>query len=328
MKRPDKNERIWQLLDILSDGKFHSGEILGKSLGISRASVFDALREAEHLGIALQRVRGRGYRLTQPWQKLTIGEVLGFLGNKAGQFNIEILRQATSSNSLLLKRASSGLQSGSVLAVELQTVGRGRQGRTWHSGLGNALTFSLFWRFETGLNSLSGLSLAVGVAVVRALKKQGGQGVQLKWPNDILTEQGKLGGILIEAQGDMLGPTVVVIGIGLNYRLSGNYEKIIDQPFCSLDNVCADMPSRDQLLAMILIALDEVLHEFADQGFEVFCAEWEQYHAYQNHTVRLKMPDGTEMLGTASSINKSGELGLKTPQGVKYFNSGEIENTQ
>ena len=326
MKKPDKNERIWQLLEILSDGKFHSGELLGKSLGLSRASIFDALKDVASMGIALQRVRGRGYRLTQPWQKLNIDEVLCFLGKKAGKFSIETLQQATSSNTLLLQRASSGAVSGSVLAVELQTAGRGRLGRTWHSGLGNALTFSLLWRFEKGLNSLSGLSLAVGVAVVRTLKKQGGQGMQLKWPNDILTEQGKLGGILIEAQGDMLGPSAVVIGIGLNYRLSGNFEDMIDQPYCSLDNVCTEMPTRNQLLAMILMELDEVLFEFADQGFEVFRVEWELYHAYQNRTIRMKMPDDTEVTGIASGINKSGELCLKTPQGVKYFNSGEVES--
>ncbi|MDX8385795.1 MAG: biotin--[acetyl-CoA-carboxylase] ligase [Gallionella sp.] len=328
MKRPDKSERTWQLLEILSDGKFHSGVLLGKSLGLSRASVFDALKDVASMGIALQRVRGRGYRLTQPWQKLKIDEILSFLGRKAGHFDMEILSLATSSNTLLLQGASSGAVSGSVLAVELQTAGRGRLGRTWHSGLGNALTFSLLWRFEKGLNALSGLSLTVGVAVVRALKKLGGQGVQLKWPNDILTEQGKLGGILIEAQGDMLGPSAVVIGIGLNYRLSGDFEKIIDQPYCSVDDACAEMPTRNQLLAMILIELEEALFEFAAQGFKVFRAEWEQYHAYQNRSIRMKMPDDTEVIGIASGINNSGELCLKTPQGLRYFNSGEVERAQ
>ncbi len=328
MKRPDKRERTRQLLEILSDGKFHSGVLLGKSLGLSRASIFDALKDVASMGIELQRVRGRGYRLTQPWEELKVDEIMGFLGTKAGHFDIEILPQATSSNTLLLQRASSGAVSGSVLAVELQTAGRGRLGRTWHSGLGNALTFSLLWRFEKGLNSLSGLSLAIGVAVVRALKKQGGQGVQLKWPNDILAEQGKLGGILLEAQGDMLGPSAVVIGIGLNYRLSGNFENIIDQPYCSVDDVCAEMPTRNQLIAMILIELNEVLYEFSTQGFKVFCAEWEQYHAYQNHTVCMKMPDDTVVAGLASGINNSGELCLKTPQGLRYFNSGEVESVQ
>ena len=145
----------------------------------------------------LQRVRGRGYRLARPWHRLEHGEVLRRLGMDAAQFNLEILPQAASSNTLLLQRAAledagGGAPSGSVLAVELQTAGRGRMGRNWHSSLGTALTFSLLWRFDCGLNALSGLSLGAGVAVVRALKKLGAQGVQLKWPNDILTEQGKL----------------------------------------------------------------------------------------------------------------------------------------
>ena len=134
-------------------------------------------------------------------------------------FQIELADSAVSSNTVLLQRAALGAASGSVLAVEWQSAGRGRLGRVWHSGLGSALTFSLLWRFEFGLSALSGLSLAVGVAMMRALEKIGVSDIGLKWPNDVLTKSGKLAGILIEAQGDMLGPSLVVIGIGMNLRL-------------------------------------------------------------------------------------------------------------
>jgi BirA family biotin operon repressor/biotin-[acetyl-CoA-carboxylase] ligase len=321
--------RTWQLLTMLADGEFHSGEMLARRLGVSRASVFNALAEVGKCDVVLQRIRGRGYRLARPWLRLERDEVVRWLGTEAGQFDIDILPQAASSNALLLQRAGSGVAtggapSGSVLAVELQTAGRGRMGRTWHSGLGTALTFSLLWRFTCGLNALSGLSLAVGVALVRALSRLGAQGVRLKWPNDILTAQGKLGGVLIEAQGDMLGPSAVVIGIGLNCTLPAELEGRIDQAACALDEVCAAMPTRSQLLATVLQELAFVLRRFEQGGFAVLRKEWESYHLHQNSPVTLRMPDGKTVSGIARGVSDSGELCLETRQGVQCFNSGEV----
>ncbi|MEO8333150.1 MAG: biotin--[acetyl-CoA-carboxylase] ligase [Gallionella sp.] len=394
------HSRTWQLLDMLADGEFHSGEVLAGRLGVSRASVFNALAEVGKCDVDLHRVRGRGYRLARPWQRLERDEIVRWLGKEAGTFDIEIMPQATSSNALLLQRArldgmtryaqapgagmpsprltpargtppdthatrglgavpqsagsaitsdlasvvglpsrmasssisnvseadvaDGGAPSGSVLAVELQTAGRGRMGRNWHSGLGATLTFSLLWRFACGLNALSGLSLAVGVAQVRALNKLGAQGVRLKWPNDILTEQGKLGGVLIEAQGDMLGPSAVVIGIGLNCTLPAKLVKRIDQPASALDEVCAVMPTRSQLLATLLLELANVLRQFEQGGFALLRAEWESCHIHQNSQVRVRMPDGGTVNGIARGVSDSGELRLETTHGIQHLNSGEV----
>lgn len=326
--------RTWQLLNLLADGEFHSGEVFARQLGVSRASVFNALADVADYGVVLQRIRGRGYRLARPWQRLDRDEILRRLGQDAGKFDIQILPQAVSSNTLLLQRAgqslenqyveSGGAASGSVLAVELQTAGRGRMGKSWHSGLGTALTFSLLWRFDCGLNALSGLSLAMGVAQMRALKKLGAQGVQLKWPNDVLTGHGKLGGVLIEAQGDVLGPSVVVIGIGLNFTLPANLLRQIDQPAGALDEACAVMPARNQLLAVLLQELARVLQQFAQDGFAALRDEWERYHIHQNKPIMLQMPDGSTVSGVARGVSDSGELCLETAQGVRRFNSGEV----
>src|SRR3989338_7603349 len=332
------NDRAWQVLNLLADGEFHSGEILAGQLGVSRASVFNALAEVGEYDVVLQRIRGRGYRLARPWQRMERDEVLRWLGyenllsgrpKEAGQFDIEILPQAASSNTLLLQRAgldiaNGGAPSGSVLAVELQTAGRGRMGRNWHSGVGTALTFSLLWRFDCGLNALSGLSLGVGVAVVRALKSLGVHDVQLKWPNDILTEQGKLAGVLIEAQGDMLGPSTVVIGIGLNYTMPANLARQIDQHASALDEVCAAMPTRNQLLSIALLELAQVLQQFAQGGFAALRNEWEQCHIHQDMPVQMHMADGQLVSGIARGVSDSGELCLETAQGMRRFNSGEV----
>ncbi len=316
--------RTWQLLAILADGQFHSGEVLASGLGISRASVFNALVDTMNYGVTVQRVRGRGYRLARPWQPLRRDEIVSRLAGDGGWFDIEIVPEADSSNTLLLQRAALGAASGSVVAVELQRAGRGRMGRVWHSGLGNALTFSLLWRFDCGLNGLSGLSLAVGLAVVRALNCAGVRNVGLKWPNDILCAQGKLGGVLIEAQGDMLGPSAVVIGIGLNCHLPDALAQAIDQPACALDALCSPPPSRNQLLAMLLQELVAVLRQFSENGFGALRDEWERCHVHQDKKVSLRLADGREVDGIARGVDESGALCLENALGLRRFNSGEV----
>lgn len=313
----------FSLLRLMADGEFHSGEVLARQLGVSRASVNNALRGIEQYGLTLFGVRGRGYRLIEPPVWLDAGLVRAALKTPE-IFRIEIIESAASSNTMLLQRAAQGLPSGSVLAAEWQSAGRGRLGRTWHSGLGNALTFSLLWRFESGLSALSGLSLGVGVAIMRALRKLGTANVGLKWPNDVLDDRGKLAGILIEAQGDMLGPSVVVIGIGLNLRLPPSVSRRIDQPVSALAQVAAELPERNRLLALLLQELAEMLATFAAQGFTPLRAEWESYHVYQDRSVRMLLPDGTQVAGIVRGVTDEGALRVDSKQGMQIFNAGEI----
>lgn len=314
----------FSLLRLMADGEFHSGEVLARQLGVSRASVNNALRDVEQYGLTMYGVRGRGYRLIEPPTWLDAGLVRAALKTPE-IFHIEIVESATSSNSMLLQRAAQGLPSGSVLAAEWQSAGRGRLGRPWHSGLGNALTFSLLWRFESGLSALSGLSLAVGIAMMRALRKAGASTVGLKWPNDILDEQrGKLAGILIEAQGDMLGPSVVVIGIGLNIKLPPSVSQHINQPVSALAQVVTELPERNRLLALLLQELAEMLATFTAQGFAPLRAEWESYHVYQNRQVKMLLPDGTQVAGIVRGVTDEGALRVATQQGMQIFNAGEI----
>jgi BirA family transcriptional regulator, biotin operon repressor / biotin---[acetyl-CoA-carboxylase] ligase len=313
------------VLRLLADGEFHSGEALARQLGLSRASVHNALQGVGDYGLKLHSVRGRGYRLADSPQWLDVRRIAGHLGKQAGVFHLEILDSAPSSNSLLLQRArQENVPGGSVLAVEFQSNGRGRMGRTWHSGLGNALTFSLLWRFACGLAALSGLSLAVGLALVRALRELGIAGVQLKWPNDVVCSDGKLGGILVEAQGDMLGPSAVVIGIGINLVLPPSVAESIDQPAASLAMLTEELPDRNLLLAVLLRELHGILDSFAATGFAALRSEWESCHMLQHQPVRLSLPDGRHINGIARGVTDDGALKVETSQGMQIFNAGEI----
>ena len=124
-----------------------------------------------------------------------------------------------------------------MLAAEWQTAGRGRRGKAWTAVAGGSLTFSLGWRYEQGAGFLAGLSLAVGVAVVKALEAEGLAGVELKWPNDLVHRHLKVGGILVELNGDALGPSTVVVGVGLNVRLPAEVRRNIEQPVSDLTTV-------------------------------------------------------------------------------------------
>jgi BirA family biotin operon repressor/biotin-[acetyl-CoA-carboxylase] ligase len=314
----------FSLLRRLSEGGFHSGEVMAQEFGVTRATVCNALHDAAQLGVELYSVRGRGYRLARPLQWLDVAKMHPHLGPAAGLLQIGILDHAASSNALLMQQSAQGGASGTVLAVEWQTAGRGRRGRVWHSGLGDALTYSVLWRFEGGLATLAGLSLAVGIAQMRALDELGVSGAGLKWPNDVLLDGGKLAGILIEAQGDMLGPSVVVIGIGLNLHLPEAMRERIDQPVSELFPPDGPPADRNRVLAVSLRHLAAVLQEFARGGFAPLRAEWESLHVFQGSEARMLMPDGTQVEGRVLGVTDEGALRLLTAHGERHFNAGEV----
>lgn len=316
------------LLRMLSDGNYHSGTALGQALNISRASISNALSDLDRYGLTIHRVHGRGYRWLNPVQWLDRDQIRGYLAEDASAIEIEVAEIVESTNSLLLQRAidqgASGSRFKQVLAAELQTQGRGRRGRIWSSGLGDSLTFSVLWPSQRAVNALSGLSLAVGVAIVRALASLGMQNILLKWPNDVLFEHSKLAGVLIELHGDMLSPGTVIIGIGLNFKLSDTTKDQIEQKITDIASIARHMPDRNQLLAVLLKELIKMLDTFELHGFEPFVKEWEHYHAYQNKAVQISFPDGTVKNGIAVGIAPDGALQVNTPTGIVQLRSGEI----
>jgi BirA family transcriptional regulator, biotin operon repressor / biotin---[acetyl-CoA-carboxylase] ligase len=308
----------------LADGGFHSGEALARSLEVSRASVWNAVRDLEATGIEVYKVHGRGYRLPYPVSLLDRAAIERGLGAAAGRFALDIRDTVDSTNTALAERAARGAPGGTVIAAEWQAAGRGRLGRAWHAGVGEALTFSLLWRSARGAAAVSGLTLAVGVALARALGSAGAGGVALKWPNDLLWRGAKLAGILAELQGDALGPTAVVIGVGINVRLSDATRARIGQAATDLESATGTAPDRNRLLAGVLIELDRMLEAFGRDGFTSLREEWQRLHAQQGKRVTLALPGGSRRSGRARGVADDGALLLETPSGTQRFHSGEI----
>ena len=179
---------LFPVLNILSDGKFHSGEAIANHFKVSRVSIWQAMTEAEKLGVEIFSVRGKGYSLSHPVQFIDEDKVRESIGEMASWFNIKVFDVLDSTNNFLMQEAPKGYPHASCVATNIQTSGKGRRGRQWQSSLGENLTFSFLWRFSKGAAALSGLSLAVGTSLIRSLKKINVNQALLKWPNDILVE--------------------------------------------------------------------------------------------------------------------------------------------
>jgi BirA family biotin operon repressor/biotin-[acetyl-CoA-carboxylase] ligase len=317
----------YTILRLLAGGEFQSGAALAQAAGKSRASVWNAVQEIEAAGLEVYRIRGRGYRLAQPLSMLDANRLMQLLGETA-PFSLEVVDEVDSTNTLLLRRAQAGAPHASVIAAEWQCAGRGRMNRPWHSAVGGALTFSVLWRFSQGAATLAGLSLAAGLAVVRVLEAFGAAGVGLKWPNDVLWRGRKVAGILIEMQGEALGPSALVIGAGINVRLSPAVDTRIDQAAADLEGILK-MPStqavdRNHLLALLLGEFNRVLLVFERAGFKAFREEWQQRHVHQGCAVRLSLPGGLRESGVARGVRDDGALLLETARGVRPFHSGDV----
>lgn len=247
------------------------------------------------------------------------------------RFALEVLDSCASTSTLLLARAERGEPSGSVVACERQTAGRGRRGRSWLSAPGDSLTFSLLWRFPAGTPPPAGLSLAAGVAVARTLEGLGAAGVRLKWPNDILADGAKLGGILIETltQGDVQRPSaggrhLAVIGIGLNVRLPSAIAAAVDAPAGALEALMPFAPSRNLLLAGLLDGLAVMLDEFARSGFAGLIEEWRARNAHAGDRVRILAEGAAPVEGRCAGVDADGALLLETATGLRRIVSGEV----
>ena len=313
----------YQLVEWLANGRFQSGEALGQRLGVSRAAVWKQVRDLERMGLQVQAVRGKGYRLAQPLELLCLDAIQAQLSAEVRESlaAVEHFHEISSTNDYLRQQLDAA--SGTLCLAERQTHGRGRRGRQWISPYGTNLYLSLLWRFERGLAALGGLSLVVGIALVRALRELGVQGAGLKWPNDVYLGNAKLAGILIEIAGETVGPCAAVIGLGVNVSMPEQGGSQIDQPWTDLSRACGRPVSRNQLAGRVIEQLLLAVREFDRSGLISFRDEWRQHDLSYGQSVQLRLVDGT-IPGTGAGIDDDGAFLLDTPNGVRRFTSGEV----
>ena len=319
---------IARVFAALADGRFHSGEALARTLGVSRSAIWKAVAALKALGSELHAVRNRGYRLahsSDPLDPESIREHLTPEG-RAHVARVESVWSIDSTNTALLARANPGHGTCEVLLAEFQTAGRGRRGRAWLAPPGGAICLSLSWSFREVPQDLGALGLAIGVCALRALRAHGIDAVTLKWPNDLLVGERKLGGVLIDLRAESAGPASVVIGIGLNLTLGAALLGQIAQSGTAATDLASTLqplPARNPLAAALVSACVAGLRAFEREGLKPFIEDWRAADALRGRAVSVSAADGVAR-GVARGIDLRGALMLETPTGLRRFISGDV----
>lgn len=307
-----------KLITLLADGDFHSGSDLGVAVGVSRAAVWKRLQRLSYeFGLEVHSVPGKGYRLAHPLS-LLMPDVLQVAFPSLPIFTYESISSTNEQAKKLLTTYAAPL---AVLA-EHQTGGRGRRGREWSSPFAQNLYLSFAWPVTNGMAQIDGLSLVVGLAVARAVETVIGNTAQLKWPNDVLINNHKVAGILLELVGDPADLCHVVIGIGVNLNMAGK-NQAIDQQWTSLFKETGQQVDRTAFTQSLLECLDRYLDKQKTYGFPSLKNEWLAAHAWQGRNIVLS--SGYEIVeGQVLGVGDKGEISLMVDGEDRLFIGGEL----
>ncbi|MGM7284897.1 bifunctional biotin--[acetyl-CoA-carboxylase] ligase/biotin operon repressor BirA [Pseudomonas guariconensis] len=309
-----------KLLNLLKDGRFHSGQALGEAMGVSRSAVWKQLQHLEsELNLVIHKVRGRGYQLAVPLTLLE-SKVIHEHG-RGDHWPLWIHETIDSTNAEALRLIARGESAPFLVLAEQQTAGRGRRGRQWVSPFAENLYYSLVLRVEGGMRQLEGLSLVVGLAVMRTLQVFGLDAAGLKWPNDVLVGERKIAGILLELVGDPADVCHVVLGIGINVNMQSNDR--VDQQWTSMKREVGGSIDRNRLVAQLNQQLQHELARHRRYGFAAFQEEWEQANLWQGRTVSL-IAGSNRIDGVMLGVDGLGALRLEVEGVEKSFSAGEL----
>lgn len=325
---------VQRVFNALADGGVHSGEQLAAGQGVTRSAVWKAVGALQELGVTIEATPNRGYRLAAPSVPLEAGQIRAQLAPevRARQRRGEVVWSLASTNSALLAPAAHAVRGElpagqfDFLAAEYQSAGRGRSARQWFAPPGGALCLSMGWSFASLPKAASALSLAVGVCALRALAAIAPLPVHLKWPNDLVVGDRKLGGVLMELRAEGAGPAYVVIGIGINCALGAEVTRRVRatgaEPvdLASLGVLPCD---RNRLAALLLDHFVRGVLEFEQVGLAAFAADWAAADALAGRVVTVKLAAG-EFVGHARGIDADGALCVHGNGALRRFNSGEV----
>ena len=318
------------LLRALAPGQAVSGEALGRELGISRAAVWKAVRRLAALGLEIEALPGRGYRLLQPISLLDAAVIRAALPAEvsARVGVLEVLADTDSTNARVLA-AERPVGELVVCLAEYQSAGRGRRGRHWLSPPGAGVCLSVGGRLPAAPSDYAALPTAVGVAGAAALEALGVPGIGLKWPNDLLLDGGKLGGILIELRGESQGPATISVGLGVNMWLGPGARAEIARsgglPPADLAGRAGDAaPERNTAAAALIAAIAGCLDRAPEGLSDAVLSGWRQRDCLWGRAVRVE-DAGAGRVGIARGLDASGALLLETADGSRQrVTAGEV----
>lgn len=306
-----------KLVDILSDGEFHSGEQLGETLGMSRAAINKHIQTLKSWGLDVFTVTGKGYSLSAPIQLLDEQLILSLVK----QGNVSVIPVIDSTNQYLLERMNE-LASGAACIAEYQQAGRGRRGRQWFSPFGANLYMSMYWRLEQGPAAAMGLSLVIGIIMAETLRSSGASDVRVKWPNDIYLNDRKLAGILVELTGKTGDAAQIVMGAGINLAMRSADAAQINQGWINLQEAGVTV-NRNELAARLINSLRDALPLFEQEGLTPFIERWAALDNFINRPVKLLIGE-REVHGIARGVDSQAGLLLEQEGEIKSWVGGEI----
>jgi BirA family biotin operon repressor/biotin-[acetyl-CoA-carboxylase] ligase len=238
---------------------------------------------------------------------------------------LEVFAEIGSTNTYLLNQSAPPPGRFRVALAEHQTDGRGRMDRRWHSPASSGVCLSLAYTFAETPENLPCLTLAVGVGIAQALEKLGARGIGLKWPNDIVVRDGKLGGILTETRSQPGNTVVIGVGINIDLRSTSKADSIVSQFGYASDlaSCMSQLPDRCVVSAAVIEALFNSASAFEQQGFAPFFEIWDRYDWLRGQRVSVDVPDG-QATGTCEGIASNGALILRTGSGRQHILSGSV----
>lgn len=306
------------LITLLADGKFHSKEELSNTLNISQSAIWKQIKNLEQeTNLVIQSINGEGYQLESPLSLLNTEQLKQQIIN----WPLLTLPHINSTNTECFRLLKEGKEAPFAITAEQQTAGKGRRGKEWVSPYGQNIYYSLLIALKNDI-SLDGLSLTVGLAVLKALKKTGLTQVGLKWPNDILVNGKKLCGILLELHGNPADTCHVVIGIGINVNMQKSLADI-NQPWTSLRQELKKLIDRNELLVQLNNSLVHYLKTHFKQGFKSLKTEWQENNLWQDKIVNL-LQGNQEVIGVMLGVDDTGALTLLINNEIQHFNAGEV----
>lgn len=314
-----------RLVTFLAGGRFVSGQEMARRLGITRAAVNQHIERLRRLGVPVHSVRGRGYRLARPLEPLDAATIRAGLSDLAATrlVEIEVRDEVTSTNDLLREALAAGRRLDACFA-EYQAAGRGRMGRQWLAAPFGSILFSMVHDLPAGPASSAGLSLAVGVAAARAVEACGCPAVALKWPNDLLIDGAKCGGILVEIAGEVNERCPCVIGVGINLVMPETLASQCAGAVTAVGDHVRGPVSRNALASSLASELVQMLEGFNRSGFAAARDEWQARDACNGRVVRVTR--GARVLeGIARGVAEDGALQLQVAGcGVVRVTTGEV----